>query len=436
MYVSDIWYPCSQMKDYENFQPINIKSCKGSYLYCDNGDKIIDAISSWWCKSLGHNHDEITAALIAQIKQFEHVILANTVNEKILQLSEKLISLTPHLNHVLYASDGSCAIEMALKMSLHSRKIKGGNNKTQFISLANGYHGETCGALSISDVGIYKSAYQEMLFQCHHIEDMPYVTDINDPLWHDCSEHWNAIVKKLQPHAEKVTAIVVEPILQAAGGMRFYSKNFLYRLASWAKQNNIHLIADEIMTGFGRLGKNFAYEFAEITPDFVCIAKGLTAGYLPMSAMLTTSEMYQLFYDDYEKGNNFLHSHTHSGNVLAASVALKVLSILEQENIYQRAINIGDYMAKKMHVIAENTGKIQSVRQVGAVVAADLVTDDSQKRYGHKIYKKAVTLGALLRPLGNTIYWTPPLNITFETIDELAEITEKALLNVIKREMI
>jgi len=387
MYESAIWHPCSQMKDYETFKPLDVETCQGSYLYLKNGKPIIDAISSWWCKSLGHNHRKIKTALIEQINKIEHVILANTTNDTISTLSNRLSHLKPWLNHVLYASDGSCAVECALKMSLHARKIKGDNHRSLYISLQNAYHGETVGALSVSDLGIYKTAYQDLLFESHFINDLPYVSGEDDPLWHDASTAWEQVEAILQPLADKATAIIIEPILQAAGGMKIYSQDFLRRLGVWAKINNIHIIADEIMTGFGRVGKMFAFDYADIEPDFVCLAKGLTAGYLPMSATLTTREMYHTFYQDYEKGHNFLHSHTHSGNTLAAKVAITVLDILADDKIIASANNLGQYMSKKMHDIAGD--KLTNIRQIGAVIAADLVTD--KQRFGYQVYKKRLT---------------------------------------------
>ena len=264
-----------------------------------------------------------------------------------------------------------------------------------------------------------------MLFNCTFIQNIPYVSGKADPLWHDCSTHWEKIEKQLAPLAATSTAIILEPILQGAGGMKIYSPDFLKRLAGWAKKNQIHLIADEIMTGFGRTGKTFAFDYANIQPDFVCIAKGLTAGWLPMSVTLTTHDMYCAFYQDYETGHNFLHSHTHSGNALAARVALTVLDILEQENINQNARALGDYMLSNMQKIASDT--LINIRQVGALVAADLNIPNTQQRDGYHIYQTAIKLGALLRPLGNTIYWAPPLNTSFATIDELTTITQKAI---------
>lgn len=422
-----IWHPCSQMKDYETFQPLNIVKARGEYLYLENGQKIIDAISSWWCKSLGHNHPHLKKALLAQLEQFEHVILANTTNSTIQKLSEKLVALMPALQKIFFAGDGSCAVEIALKMSLHWRKIHGQNKKTKFMTLRNAYHGETAGAMSVSDLGIYRHAYQELLFDTIIIDPIPYVSGVEDPLWHDASEAWNIFLQKYQP--DEVTAIIVEPIIQGAAGMQIYSADFLKRLSAWAKQNNIHLIADEIMTGFGRTGKMFACEHANITPDFLCIGKGLTSGWLPLSAVMTHDAIYQAFYDDYEKGKSFLHSHTFSGNALAASIALAVLEVFEQENILAHTNKIAAIMRENMQAIANDTKKIHSLRSIGAIVAADLSNPNNIPRLGYQLYQKAIKQGVLLRPLGNTIYWLPPLNTAEMVLTELKSITQAVLLS-------
>lgn len=422
-----IWHPCSQMKDYETFKPLAVVKARGSYIELKNGQKMIDAISSWWCKSLGHNHPRLKAALIEQAEQFEHVILANTTNDTIIELSTRLAQLTKNLEKVFYASDGSSAVEIAMKMSLHSRKISGKNKKTQFISLENAYHGETAGAMSVSDLGLYRDPYLPMLMPSHFIAPLPYVSGITDPLWQDCSAYWEKMEKILEPLAESTTAILVEPIVQGAAGMQIYSQDFLRRLRDWTKTHDVHLITDEIMTGFGRTGKMLACEHADIEPDFLCLAKGLTAGWLPLSAVLTRNAIYDLFYDDYQSGKSFLHSHTHSGNALAARVALEVLKIYSEENICEEASRLGNAMLKAMQEIADNTGQLNNVRGIGAVVAADLHCDDPKRRLGFEVYQKAVQLGALLRPIGNTIYWLPPLNMELETLMELKRITEEAI---------
>lgn len=423
------WHPCSQMKDYEQFKPLVIKRAYGSYLELADGRKIIDAISSWWCKSLGHNHPKLKKALMDQIEKFEHVIFANTTNETIANLSQILGNLMPGLSKIFYAGDGSCAIEIAMKMSLHSRTLQGKTRKTKFIALKNGYHGETSGALSVSDLGIYRNPYRAMLFEPILIEPH-YVQGANDPAWNNANDHWPTVERNLEEHSDTTTAIIVEPILQAAGGMKIYSRDFLLRLAKFAKDNDIHLIADEIMTGIGRTGKMFACEQAVIIPDFICLSKGLTSGWMPFSAVLTTEEIYQTFYDDYEKGKSFLHSHTYSGNVLGASLALATLEVIQTENLCQKANQLQNIMQQNLQDIARQSGMLKNIRGIGAVVAADLISEDPNSRMGYQLYQEAVKLGVLLRPLDNTLYWIPPLNVTNETLRELKEMTLQAMLNL------
>jgi len=473
--LQHIWHPCSQMHDYEDFPPIVVDSAKGSYLYLADGSKVIDAISSWWCKSLGHNHPVLKAALLKQLDKFEHVLLANTTNTVITELSAKLATLMPHLTRVFYASDGSCAVEIAMKMSLQARQLQQSIEhiavqqasasvqqasasvqqasasvqqasasvqqasvtmqvpRTGFLALENSYHGETILALAASDLGIYKKPFTAILPKIDFLTGFPYVSSMHDPLWHNCSSYWPNILRQLEALKYTLTAIIVEPIVQGAGGMLIYSADFLQRLATWAQNNDIHLIADEIMTGFGRTGLPLACQHANIKPDFICIAKGLTSGWLPLSAVLTTDAIYQLFYDDHATGKAFLHSHTHSGNALAASVALACLQVMEQENIYAIAQQRGALMLQLMQQIALTTGKLQNIRSIGAIVAADLIIPPQhppESRLGFMVYKAAMARGALLRPLGNTIYWLPPLNVPLETLYELQAITKQAITDV------
>lgn len=424
--VQTLWHPCSQMKDYELFKPMVVTGANGSYIELAGGKKIIDAISSWWCKSLGHNHPTVKKALLDQIDRFEHVILANTTHELIVKLSQELANLMPHLAKVFYASDGSCAVEIALKMSAHSRMIQGQSNRKYFLSLKNSYHGETIGALSVSDLGIYRAPYTSLLFETPLIE-VPYVSGIHDPKWYNASEEWSRTETFLELYSTTTTALIIEPILQAAGGMKIIAQDFLHRLCQWAKAHDIHIIADEILTGLGRTGKMLACEHANIQPDFLCLSKGLTSGWLPMSAVITTDSIYGIFYDDYENGKSFLHSHTHSGNALATSVALATLKIIQEENLSERAQTLQKIMMSHLQDIANQTQHLKNLRGIGAVVAADLIVENPHQRLGYKIYQEAVKLGALLRPLGNTLYWLPPLNIEASTLSELKDITLKAI---------
>ncbi len=431
--LQHIWHPCSQMKDYRRLKPLVVKRARGSYIELDDNTKIIDAVSSWWCKILGHGHPRLKAALLKQANKFEHVIFANTTNEVIVELSEKLTSMTKSLDKVFYASEGSSAVEIAIKMSLHSRKISGEDERRQIMSLQNGYHGETGLALAVSDVGLYRKPYEEVLKPGIFLQNIPYVHSKNDLLWQDCSKVWPSIEAQLEINAKQLTAVIIEPIVQGAGGMLIYSKNFLKRLRSWTIKHNIHLIADEIMTGFGRTGLPLACQHAKVEPDFICLAKGLTGGWLPMSAVLTTNKIYNLFYDDFEKNKSFLHSHTHSGNALAAAVALECMKVLEEEDIYSQVRIIEPVLYELMSDVALKTKRLTNIRNIGAMVAADLVLTKRQQsqRYGYRVFQEAVKLGALLRPLGNTIYWLPPLNTSRTVLLKLSKITIASINNLI-----
>lgn len=425
--IKHIWHPCTQMKDHETLPLLEVACASGCYIELTDGRKILDAVSSWWCKALGHQHPRIKRSVQAQLEKFEHVLLAGTTNEVIVSLSEKLSMLMPPLDKVLYAGDGSSAVEMALKLSLHAQQISGYPQRNKFISLQNAYHGETAGAMSVSELGLYRHAYQSMLFAAKFLS-VPYVSGEVDPGWNDCESHWQAIEKQLEAAAESTAAVIVEPIVQGAGGMRVYSKDFLRRLRAWTSERGIYLIADEIMTGMGRTGKMLACEHAAIIPDFLCLSKGLTSGWLPLSVTLTTQKIYDLFYDDYESGNSFLHSHTYSGNVLAASAALATLSVMQEENIVARSAKLGIKMRTAMQNVADETGMLSNVRGIGAIVAADLNVPANQ-RAGLEVYRAALARGALLRPLGNTIYWLPPLIMNDDELSALALITKEAIMS-------
>lgn len=418
-YDSPLWHPCTQMKDYEQQLPLRVTHAEGSYLDLEDGRRILDTVSSWWCKSLGYGHPKLRDALVAQAHQLEHCMLGNATHEPIEQLSSALAQMMPPLNKVMYASDGSPAIEIAMKMSLHAHQILG-QKRTRFAALSGAYHGETCGALSVSDSGKFREPYETMLMtDVVFIDNIPYVHSRQDPLWNDCSSHWLSIKAQLDLHSATLTAILIEPIVQGANHMKMYSKDLLRRLRSWCDEHGVHLIADEIMTGFGRTGKMLACEHADVIPDFLCLGKALTAGWLPMSAMLTKHSMYDLFYDNYAAGNNFLHSHTFAGNPLAASVALATIKIMREESLVARAAAWEPALLSTMQDIADQTGLLQNVRGIGMIVAADLINANHVERFGFEIYKKALQHDLLLRPLGNTIYWMLPLNVGQDTMHEL-----------------
>lgn len=419
------WHPCTQMKDHEQHPPLPVVAAKGAMIQLADGRELIDATSSWWCKTLGHGHPALKAALLEQINRFEHVIFADTSNETVARLSAKLATLNPKLTHVSYASDGASAVEIAMKQSLQYRYNRG-EQRHRFIALKNGFHGETALTMSVGDVGQFKDCYQPILHQIEYISPVPYVNSRRDALWQDCSRAWLKIEPWLNQLEDDCTAILFEPVLQNVCGMRVYSQDLLRRLRKWSQERGIHLIADEIMTGIGRTGTPLACDHANITPDFICLGKGLTSGWLPLSAVVTTDAIYHSFYDDYDKGKTFMHSHTYSGNPLAASVALACLEVMDAENIYATVRVREDKMLAMLQTVADDTGRLENVRGIGAVVAAD-IKNPVHAREGYAVYRRAVEMGALLRPLGNTIYWLPPLNIEDEVLAELQRITQLAL---------
>lgn len=416
--LQHIWHPCSQMKDFEQSPPFVIKHAKGSYLYTDKGP-VIDAISSWWCKSLGHGHPAVIGAIQAQLNRFEHVISANTTHPLIVELAEALHNISGK-QHVFFASDGSSAVEIAMKLAIQSAQLKGTPHRNQFIALKHGYHGETLGALSLSDLGRFKKPFESFGVNCHFLQNIDYVDNQRDPAWNTCE--WASTLQELESIKANVCAIMVEPMVQGAGGMRCYSADFLRQLAAWAKTNDIYFIADEIMTGMGRTGQWLASHHAGIDPDMICLSKGLTSGSLPLSCVLIDHDIYDLFYNDMETGKSFLHSHTYSGNPLAVSAALATIHTMQAEGINQQAEALGACMRRYFSDIATQTGKLRNIRSIGAIVAADLVEDDSP-RIGHRIANAALNRGALLRPIGNTLYWLTPLNTAHQTIEDLADIT-------------
>lgn len=427
--LKHVWHPCTQMKDLERYPPLIVEHAKGSYLYTDRGP-MIDAISSWWCKSLGHGHPAVTQAIREQLDRFEHVMGADTTYPQIVALAEQLANIS-QLPHVFFASDGSSAVEIAMKLALHAKQLEGQSHRQAFIALQQAYHGETLATLSVSDLGIYKKPYQQLNLTCHFIKNIPYVSGKEDAMWHDCEQTWLLAEQELDPVKNNVCALILEPIVQGAGGMLVYSADFLRRLIQWAKKHQIIVIADEIMTGLGRTGHWLASDMSGMKPDLICLSKGLTSGTLPLSCVLIDDSIYQLFYSDYEEGKSFLHSHTYSGNPLAVSAALATIHAMQNESINLQAENLGAFMRESFLSVAKQSGKIERVRSIGAMVAGDLIGPKDQ-RLGFKLQQEALRQGALLRPIGNTLYWLPPLNTSSATIEKLAEITFNAVNAVYK----
>lgn len=418
--LKHIWHPCTQMKDHEFLPIIPIKKGEGVYLEDFDGNRYIDAVSSWWVNIFGHANPYINSKVKEQLDSLEHVILAGFTHEPIIKLSKRLVELSPDgLNKCFYADNGSSAIEVALKMSYHAHKNKG-SERTLFVSLKNSYHGETIGALSVGDVELYKETYAPLLIRSIQTE-VP--KDMSKQAALEAASKFEALCEK---NADQISAFIVEPLVQGAGSMHMYHPDFLRHVSFTCKKYGIHLIADEVMVGFGRTGTLFACEQAEITPDFMVLSKGLTGGYLPLSVVLTKDEIYQLFYCDYNEYKAFLHSHSYTGNALACAAANATLDIFENENVIENNKEKTAYIYEKLQRFKE-FDIVENIRQTGMICAFDLKGFDPKERVGIKIYTYALKQGVLLRPLGSTIYFMPPYIITKEQIDKVLDVAYEAV---------
>lgn len=422
-----IWHPCSQMKDYETLPPIIIEKAKGAYLYDLDGKRYIDAISSWWCNLLGHSHDKINEAISSQIKNLEHVIFANFSNIPAITLSERLASISPEgLEKIFFTDNGSSAIEAAMKMSFHFFAQTGKPNKKRFIALTDAYHGETVGALSAGDLDIYSKVYKPLLLDIIRVESPDCFRCPYGKSRQACNcECFDKMEKALEEYSDDCCAVLIEPLVQAAAGMKIYPPLYLKKLRTACDYFNVQLIADEIAVGFGRTGMMFACEHAGITPDYMCLSKGITGGYMPMAAVLTTNSVYNAFYDDYNTYKAFMHSHTYCGNAMACAIGNTVLDIIEEENILEvnkvKSNIFKDIISSEIK--GKNIGEIRGINLINAVeiVQPDGSAFDSSLRVGYQIYKYALSKGVLLRPLGNVIYFNPPYCINEDDMQIMAK---------------
>jgi len=426
-----IWHPCSQMKDYEELPPIVIDKAKGLYLYDIDGNKYADVVSSWWCNLLGHCNNRINNAVKTQIDKLEHVIFANFTHKTAITLCEKLSKVLPKgLCKFNFTDNGSSAIEAAMKVSFQYHYQTGNPQKKRFMALSDAYHGETIGALSVGGVDLYSEIYKPILMDIVRIDGPDCYRCPYGKCRDNCScECFEKAEKAFTEFGDETAAILVEPLLQGSAGMKVYPPLYLKKLRELCNKYNVHFIADEIATGYGRTGKMFACDHAGISPDIMCLSKGLTGGYMPMAIFATTQKIYDAFYADYNDGKAFMHSHTYSGNPLACSAAIEVLNILEDEKIIEKANENAKYFNKIIKDKFLSLINVGEVRSIGLINAIELVKDkatkepfESKLRVGYQIYKKALKKGVLLRPLGNVIYFNPPLIISKEDMDFVTDI--------------
>lgn len=433
-----VWHPCAQMKDYETLKPVAVEKAEGPYIFTKDGTRLIDGISSWWCKSLGHAHPEIKEAVIRQLDKFEHVLMANTCNETLATLSAELAALCPPLDRVFYVDNGSTGMETAMKMSLQYHAQTGHPEKKCFASPFNGYHGESILTLAIGDCDLYGNPFKHLFPETFKFGPLEYSSGDTDQNWQKYPEEsWKNIETQLNANREKLAAIVFEPLLQGAGNMKIYSPDLLRKLRVWTKKNNVHMIADEIFTGFGRTGKMLACEHAGIAPDMLVLSKGLTAGWGPMAVVIASTETYNVFYDDYLTGKAFMHSNTYAGHALAAAAALAAINIYRREKTVEHVSKKSSFLRTLMENTAAKTKALRNVRSLGFVAAADIINPDTgeafpkEKRTGFEFYQNAIKLGAILRPIGDTIYFLPPLNTEDNVLEKMADIASGALQKTI-----
>lgn len=425
-----IWHPYTQMKDCFKLPPILIERAKGIKLYDNRGNFYYDTISSWWCNVHGHNHPKIKEAIKKQLKSLEHILFAGFTHRPAIELTEKLIGLAPkNLTKVFFSDNGSTAVEIALKMSFQYWQNIRRKKKTRFISLDYAYHGDTIGAMGVSGKSLFNQPFLPLLLPSFKVP-APYCyrcpmgrnrNECNT----DCIEPLKELLKK---KSHLVAGIILEPLVLAAGGMIVYPKEYLVRVMELAKRFNVHLIFDEVATGFGRTGRMFAADNFSEGPDFMCLAKGITSGYLPLAATLTTERIYQAFYADYEKKKTFYHGHTYTANPISCACALESLKIFEEEKILKRIGEIIPIFYNLLERFRELT-LVGDVRYIGLIGAMELVEDKTTKksfafkeRIGFEVYKRALKKNLILRPLGNVIYLLPPLCIKQ---DELRDIIDR-----------
>ncbi len=433
-----VWHPCTQMQHHAradnpaHLPLVPIARGEGPWLVDFDGKRYLDGISSWWTNLFGHANPRINAALRDQLETLEHVMLAGFTHQPVVELSERLSALTGGaLGHAFYASDGASATEIALKMSFHYWRNVGRPEKSEFLCLAGSYHGETVGALAVTDVAIFKDAYAPLVRAAAHVLPSPdfRLAEAGETPADVARRAAAGLESWLEQHGERTAALIVEPLVQGAAGMAMYDLEYLRLARQLCDRYEVHLICDEIAVGCGRTGTFFAHEQADIRPDLMCLSKGISGGYLPLSIVLCSDTIYAAFLDD-SVARAFLHSHSYTGNPLACRAALATLDIFAADDVLAVNRQKSAKIAAALAPLTEHD-QVRHLRQRGMIAAFDVATDDPY--FSRKFYRAALDRGALLRPIGNTVYLMPPYIVGDEEIHQLGQIAAAALADALAR---
>ncbi len=438
-----IWHPYTQMKDYAGRDPLVIVKGKGVKLYDADGKSYYDTISSWWCNVHGHSQPDINRGIQKQLQQLEHVLFAGITHPAAAELVSRLQDfLHPSLCRFFFSDNGSTAVEVALKMAFQYWQNQGDCAKTQFVFLENSYHGDTAGAMSVGGTELYHRLYAPLRFKSHqarspncrvctHRKTAFTFTAQNPGCRLEC---FSSMEKLLRQEKNRLAAVIVEPLMQGSAGISFYPAQYLKQLRALTSQLDILLIFDEVATGFGRTGSMFAFQQAKVVPDFICLAKGLTAGYLPLALTVTRENIYQAFYSDDAAHKTFFHGHTYTANPLACAAGIENLKLFKQKKLPASQAEVMRHFHGKLRAF-KNLDFIGDIRYLGFIGAVDIVRSRKtntpfapESRIGFQIYLHALKSGLLLRPLGDTIYWFLPLVVTRKDIDVIMSKSRKSLL--------
>lgn len=423
--LKSVWHPCTQMQHHESLPLIAISHGRGAWLFDQDGKRYLDAISSWWTNLFGHANPRINGALIDQMNRIEHVMLAGCTHEPVVELSERLSALTRHaLGHCFFASDGASAVEIALKMSFHFWRNAGWGEKQEFVCLKGSYHGETIGALAVTDVALFRDAYGPLLNNVHVVASPDFRQAREGESDADVAMRAAADLQRLlNERGDRIAAVIVEPLVQCATGFAMHDPLYLAELSRLCEEHHVHLIADEIAVGSGRTGTFFACEQAGIWPDFLCLSKGISAGYLPLSLVMTTDEIFSGFYhEDVTRG--FLHSHSYTGNPLACRAALAALAIFDEDDVLNENRRRAERLTSALSPLATDP-RVRHFRQRGMMWAFDAAIDDPARAasFSRRFFSEALERELLLRPIGTTVYLMPPYILDDGELDLLAERT-------------